>query len=131
MAKACREAAGLLLAPITGNASFFVFMYVLGWLCVIFTESPDGIPPSYRYAPLELFVDLYALCALLCLVPRRMRCVPRVLLAVAFYAVSIADVYCFERFNTPLSPTMLLLCIRFVSWLLTAKCFTDVPTPLL
>lgn len=109
MAKACREAAGLLLAPITGNASFFVFMYVLGWLCVIFTESPDGVPPSYRYAPLELFVDLYVLCALLCLVPRRMRCVPRVLLAVAFYAVSIADLYCFERFNTSLSPTMLLL----------------------
>lgn len=98
-----------MLAPITGNASFFVFMYALGWLCGMFTALPDGFPPPYRYASLELFADLYVLCALLCLVPRRMRWVPRALLTVAFYAVSIADVYCFERFNTSLSPTMLLL----------------------
>ena len=109
MSKACRESAGLLLAPITGNASFFVFMYALGWLCLLLTASPDGNPPPYSYALYELFVDLYVICALLCIVPRRWRGIPRALLSVFLYAVSIADVYCFHRFGTSLSPTMLLL----------------------
>ena len=58
---------------------------------------------------LELFLDLYVLCVLLTILPRKIRKWVRILLCVVLYAVAIVDVYCFVKFDSTLTPTMLLL----------------------
>ena len=122
--------------PIERNTVFFVGLYVLGvvsaWLTV--PHTPSG--KLYDNLYLELFLDLYVLCALLCLLgvrktspqttkegsnlsqrtrkqktPLRCRLVSilKFLLCVVFYAVAMADVYCFEKYGSSLSPSMLML----------------------
>lgn len=88
---------GYLLTPIQKNGAFFVFMFALGWLC---TES--------QFLP-ELFFDLYIVCALLMLVPQKIRLWVKALLYIVFYGVAIVDTFCLERFESTLTPTMLML----------------------
>lgn len=100
---------GLLLRPISANGLFFVFMFLLGWACIAI-EAPDPkITKPYDYNMQELFADLYAVCALLLLLPRKARVWARGVLAAVLYAVAVADVYCFVSFDTPLSPSVLML----------------------
>lgn len=103
------KALGLLSRPVRDNASFFVFMYALGAVCICVTH-PGNIDPDYRSDMLrELFVDLYAVCAVLCLIPRRVRSVSHAVLGAVLYAVALADVFCYVRFGSVLSPTLLML----------------------
>ena len=98
---------GIALEPIRRNAVFFVFMYVLGvacaWIEIHRWEKP------YGNLWLELFADLYLVCALIALLPRRAGKWLRRLLTVIFYALALIDVYCFVKFGSVLNPTMLLL----------------------
>ncbi len=103
------KALGLLTRPVRDNAAFFVFMYALGWVCIRFTTPGDHDPEYCSVSYVELFADLYAVCIILSLVPRRVRIVTRAVLAAALYAVSLADMFCYVRFGSVLNPTMLLL----------------------
>ena len=101
---------GYLFAPIEQNGAFFVFMFVLGWLCTQ-VEIPlhvNGAEP-YELSALELFFDLYIVCVVLMLFPRKIRIWVKALLYVLFYGVAIADMYCYVRFESTLTPTMLML----------------------
>lgn len=115
--------------PVEVNAVTFVALYVLGvvsaWLTV--PKTPSG--KFYANIWLELFLDLYLLCVVLMLFPqpnqkernrakglRRawlsvggLRGIVKLLLCVVLYAVAIADVYCFEKYGSSLSPSMLML----------------------
>ena len=97
------------LLPIKRNATFFVFMYVLGMVCSF------GIVPDrpwchvYDMAWTELFFDLYVVCILLTLVPRKARAWVRGIFYFVAYVTAIVDLYCFVKFDSPLNPTMLLL----------------------
>ena len=115
--------------PIEANAVTFVALYVLGvvsaWLTV--PNTPSG--KFYANTWLELFLDLYLLCAVLMLFPqphqkernrakglRRawlsvggLRGIVKLLLCIVLYAVALADVYCFEKYGSSLSPSMLML----------------------
>ena len=93
--------------PLRQNALFFVAMYVLGVFCA-WATTPSG-KPLYGNLWLELLLDLYVLCAVLSLIPRRVRRWVRGVAAVVLYVVAIADVYCYSRFGSTISPTMLLL----------------------
>lgn len=93
--------------PIRENAPFFVFMYGLGVLCAWLTQ-PDG-KPLYEHLYSELFVDVYLLCLVLALIPRKARRWVKAVLYVALYGVAIVDVYCWVKFESTLTPTMLLL----------------------
>ena len=57
----------------------------------------------------ELLVDVYAVCAVLALLPQNVRRWVRAACAAVVYAVTLADVFCFVRFGSTLNPTMLLL----------------------
>ncbi len=68
----------------------------------------------YENAPLELFIDVYIVAALVCLIPqgRRgigLRTIVKALVYVFAYAVYIIDTFCFVKFGTTLNPTMLML----------------------
>ena len=94
----------LAFAPIRGNANFFIFMYLLGIICAVVTTPRWGV--VYDNLALELFVDVYVVCALLMLVPkkRKIRFCVRSLLYIILYVTALADTYCFVKFGSTLNP---------------------------
>ena len=100
----------MLWRPIRSNASFFVFMYALGYCCTqteIRLHLRGAVP--YELSAVELFFDLYLLCAILAVIPRKVRRVIRAVLAFIFYAVALIDMFCYVHFESALTPTMLML----------------------
>jgi len=114
--------------PIEANAVTFVALYVLGvvsaWLTV--PNTPSG--KLYENLYLELFLDLYVLCALFMIFPGKRqkksdrrsksrfryqrsswRGVVKFLVCLVLYAIAMADVYCFEKYGSSLTPSMLML----------------------
>lgn len=90
--------------PIKNNTAFFVFMFVLGYVCQL-VEKPDKAgEPVF-----ELFLDLYVVCLMLSVIPRKLRRLARAVAYVVLYATTVADTFCFLKFGSPLTPTMLLL----------------------
>ena len=104
-----KNIARLLLKPIALNAVFFVTMYVLGVLCAFLTLPEQKGSHLYDNLFSELFLDIYLACILLSLIPSRMRRWVRGLFYVVLYTVAIIDVFCFWKFSSSLTPTMLLL----------------------
>ena len=104
---------GWLFAPIEKNGAFFVFMFALGWLCTQLEIMPyylrnRGALP-YELALPELFLDIYVVCVILTLIPRKVRIWVKALLYLILYGVAIVDVFCYVRFESTLTPTMLML----------------------
>ena len=98
-----------LLKPIALNAVFFVTMYALGVLCAVLTLPEQRGSHLYDNLFLELFFDDYLACVLLTFVPCCVRRWVRGFLYVVFYTVALTDVFCFWKFSSTLTPTMLLL----------------------
>ena len=103
------KALSAVFRPIGVNARFFVFLYVLGVVCAWLTLPPYKTARLYHNLYLELFFDLYVLCALLMLIPKRVRRWVRGVVAVVLYVLAIIDVYCYVKFGSTITPTMLLL----------------------
>ena len=99
----------LAFAPIRGNANFFIFMYLLGIICAIATTPRWGV--VYDNLALELFVDVYVVCTLLMLLPKKkkIRFWGRSILYIILYVTALADTYCFVNFGSTLNPSMLML----------------------
>lgn len=97
------------LLPITRNAVFFVMMLILGTVCTYAVLPERRGAHVFEFWWQELFVDVYFVCALLALIKQKARRWVRLALYVVFYAVAIVDVYCFVKFDSTLTPTMLLL----------------------
>ena len=95
--------------PIRKNPGFFSFMYVLGIVCAWLTLPKTQKAHVYENLYLELFFDLYLLCAILTLIPHVVRRWVKVFLAVLLFVVAVADVYCYTKFGSTLNPTMLML----------------------
>lgn len=106
----------LLLRPIFNRT--FVFLYLLGIVSSIATVPEWKDAHMYSNAPLELFLDVYVMSALLCLVPKHIiiykrRCPLRAVSKGIVYAVTyplyIIDTFCWVKFGSTLNPSMLLL----------------------
>lgn len=95
--------------PVRLNARFFVFVYLLGCVCAWVTLPHFKGAHLYEHLYGELLVDVYALCLVLALLPWRLRWWVRALVYVVLYATAIVDVYCFVRFSSSLTPSILLL----------------------
>ena len=107
---------GYLFSPIQQNGAFFVFMFALGWLCTQLEIMPyylrnKGAEPYELSAP-ELFLDIYVVCVILTLIPKKIRIWVKALLYVFFYGVALVDMFCYERFESTLTPTMLMLAME-------------------
>jgi len=98
-----------LFAPIKANGTFFIFMYLLGLICTYVTVPNVRGAHAYSLAPLELFFDLYLICLVLMLFPKKIRKWVRRLFYIIAYSVAIADVFCFVKYDSTITPTMLLL----------------------
>lgn len=96
-------------APLRRNGVFFVFMYVLGMVCTYAVVPRFEGAHAYDNAAPELFVDVYVLCLLLALLPRVPRLWVRRVVYVVAYTLALVDVYCFEKFDSTITPTMILL----------------------
>lgn len=104
---------GWLFTPIEKNGAFFVFMFALGWLCTQLEIMPyylrnRGAQPYELVLP-ELFLDIYVACVVMTLIPRKVRFWVRALLYLLLYGIAIVDVFCYIRFESTLTPTMLML----------------------
>ena len=101
---------GFLFTPIQKNSAFFVFMFALGWICtqLEITLHLKGAKPYELSAP-ELFLDIYAVCVVLTLIPPKVRFWVRALLYVVLYGVALVDMFCYVKFESTLTPTMLML----------------------
>ena len=104
---------GWLFKPIEQNGAFFVFMFALGWLCTQTEIMPyylreRGAKPYELSAP-ELFFDIYIVCVVLTLIPKKVRIWVKALLYIFLYGVALVDMFCYERFESTLTPTMLML----------------------
>lgn len=101
---------GIFWRPVSVNAAFFVFMFVLGYFCTQ-TEIRLHLKGAklYELSATELFFDLYLLCAVLALLPQKIRKWIRLLLAILLYIVALIDMFCYVRFESTLTPTMLML----------------------
>ena len=94
--------------PIYRNRVFFVFMYLLGTLC-IFTTGEKSYLPYFIKLYAELFLELYLLCLLLSFFPQKARSFCHFILSFIFYSLAIVDLFCFNRFGTTISPNILRL----------------------
>ena len=100
---------GWFFEPIRRNAGFFFFMYILGIVCA-WIEAPAGYKQSmYPNTYIELFVDLYLVCLFLSLFPAGVRRWLRAILYIIFYGMALIDVFCYVKFDSLLSPSILLL----------------------
>ena len=107
---------GWLFSPIQQNGAFFVFMFALGWICTQLEIMPyylrnRGAEP-YELSALELFLDIYFLCVILTLIPKKFCIWVKALLYIFFYGVALVDMFCYERFESTLTPTMLMLAME-------------------
>ena len=109
-----------LWAPIAKNGAFFVFMFALGWLCCHLEIMPYYLrnrgAQAYEFTIPELFLDLYIVCVILTLIraltSRLSSVISHLLLLTTYlilYGVAIVDVFCYVRFESTLTPTMLML----------------------
>lgn len=104
-----RRMARLFVLPLLKNGVFFVAMYALGILCAFLTLPDTKEAHLYGNLWLELFLDAYVACAVLALLPGCVRVWVRRLLYVLLYGVALTDVFCFWKFGSTITPSMLLL----------------------
>ena len=100
---------GWVAKPVLDNPRFFVFIYLLGCVSAWATLPAVRGAKLYDNLYLELFLDVYVMSLVLALLPRKIMVWVRGLMYVALYASTVVDVYCFVKFQSTLTPTMLLL----------------------
>ena len=84
-------------------------MYLLGLVCTYATVPDKRGYHAYSLAPYELFVDIVLLGLLLSMLPHKLGLWIKRALYIGAYLLAIMDVYCFVKFDTTITPTMLLL----------------------
>ena len=100
---------GRIWYPVRSNFMFLLTMYVLGIIVAYVTLPNYKKAEIYENTYWELFFDLYFICLLLWCIPRIARRWVRAAMYVVGYGLAIVDCFCFVRFESTISPTMLLL----------------------
>ena len=95
--------------PLRRNCAFAVFMYMLGCITAWATLPDARGARLYDNLYLELFLDVYVLSLILTVLPRKVMIWVRGFFYFALYATAVVDVYCFVKFQSTLTPTMLQL----------------------
>lgn len=98
----------LLPSPIIKNARFFFLMYMLGGVCIVF-EPWNG---SRFWSFFELYLDLYIVCSLLALLPKRVASVCCWMCAVLLYVVAVVDMILYVRIGAPIVPILLQMALQ-------------------
>ncbi len=104
-----RRISQLFMLPLLKNGVFFFAMYALGILCAYLTLPDNKGQDVYDNLWLELFLDVYFACAVLTVIPAKVRRWVRLALYVVLFGVALTDVFCFWKFGSVISPSMLML----------------------
>lgn len=104
-----RRISQLFMLPLLKNGVFFFAMYALGILCAYLTLPNNKGQDVYDNLWLELFLDVYFACAVLTVIPAKVRRWVSLALYVVLYGVALTDVFCFWKFGSVISPSMLML----------------------
>ncbi|MCI5931392.1 MAG: phosphoethanolamine transferase [Prevotella sp.] len=104
-----RRISRLFMLPLLKNGVFFFAMYALGILCAYLTLPDNKGQDVYDNLWLELFLDVYFACAVLTVIPAKVRRWVSLALYVVLYGVALTDVFCFWKFGSVISPSMLML----------------------
>ena len=98
-----KKALNCVSAPITSNPLWFVFVYVWGSICNLLVVW-NG---SRLIGFLQLFVDVYILTVFVTCFPKRTRRIVKLLLCLLLCPISIVDLFCYYKFGSPITPTLL------------------------
>ena len=109
LTKTISRALTALAEPLRRNRTFVIFMYLLGCITAWATLPDARGARLYDNLYLELFLDVYIMAAVLTVLPYKLRIWVRGVIYVLFYATAVVDVYCFVKFQSTLTPTMLQL----------------------
>lgn len=99
----------IVMTPLRSNWAFFTFIYLLGCICAWVTLPDARGAKLYDNLYPELFLDVYVLATILTILPRRVKPWIRGFFYFVLYTAAVVDVYCFVKFQSTLTPTMLLL----------------------
>lgn len=107
--KTIKQVLAAVAEPLRRNCTFAVFMYLLG--CITAWATLPNVRGAHLYDNLylELFLDVYVITLILTLLPRKVMIWVRGFFYVVLYATAVVDVYCFVKFQSTLTPTMLQL----------------------
>ena len=95
--------------PVKENAALFLFMYALGLVCTYVVVPDKKGYHAWSLSPYELFVDVTIIALIAKLLPEKVSLWFKRLVYFVAYLLAIIDVYCFVKFDTTITPTMLLL----------------------
>lgn len=104
-----RNKIGILFQPIRQNGMFFLTMYFLGCLVAWLTKSHVIGAHLYENLYPELFFDVTFLCIILWIIPKKIRPCIRVIFYIILYGLALVDVYVFMRYDTTMTPTVMML----------------------
>lgn len=94
-----------LISPIRSNLTFFLFLFLFGSVCIV-TEPWEG---SRLMGLAELPFDLYVFCALLLLIPTKVRSAVKVVASGFLYVIGFIDSWCYHVLNMPITASLLQL----------------------
>ncbi len=95
--------------PWARNFTFCFMMYVLGCAVAWLTLPNYRNAHVYSHLYTELFFDVSILSFILWVVGKRVRPVLKGFFYVVAYILAFVDVYCFTKYDTTLTPTMMML----------------------
>ena len=95
------------LAPLRAFPRFAVFMYLLGLVSLMVVHQGGR-----HVSVFELVVDVYVVCLVLYLLPKRVARVVKALFAIIAYGLALIDMYCFCRLGAPINASLLRLCLE-------------------
>lgn len=96
-----------LLSPIQSNLIFFVFMYLLGSICIIIDPTVNKTITYF-----ELFLDIYFVCFILSFLSGKVRLAIKFILCIILYLLAIVDVYLLVRLGSPITPTFVQMVLE-------------------
>ena len=87
----------IVLRPIKKNALFFIFMYLLGVVTIFIEVVVLGYKiPLFNF--LSLLLDIYLMCLLIMIVPKKFVAFFVTILSLSAYLLSIINAFCVEHF---------------------------------
>ncbi len=91
------------MAPVSRNPVFYIAVILLFSISIIFVIYGRC---SRMRAGLEMFADVYVLCLLMMLVPRKWRTPVKGVVFSLLYIIGVTDMVCFQVMGTALLPNV-------------------------
>ena len=103
MGRRIRQVIDWVMTPVSKNPVFYIAVILLFSISIIFVIYGRC---SRMRAGLEMFADVYVLCLLMMLVPRKWRTPAKGVVFALLYIIGVTDMVCFQVMGTALLPNV-------------------------